>query len=86
MPFLWLAVDDEPLPESMRAFLERNSIALLSNATAGRAEAVDPPSEGWLGRWCPSEAVRRSGLWNQRHVDDSYAPDFLDCVKDLVEM
>jgi hypothetical protein len=86
MPFLWLGVNDEPSPESMRAFLEKNSIALLSNATAGGAGALDPPSEGWLGRWCPSEAVRRSGLWNQRHVDDPCAPDFLERLQELVQM
>ena len=31
MPFLWLAVDDEPGPQSQRGYIERNAIALLSN-------------------------------------------------------
>ena len=31
MPFLWLAIDDEPGPNSLRGLIERNSIALLSN-------------------------------------------------------
>jgi hypothetical protein len=31
MPFLWLAIEDEPGTDSMRGFIERNSIALLSN-------------------------------------------------------
>jgi hypothetical protein len=31
MPFLWLAVDDEPGPDSLREVIERNAIALLSN-------------------------------------------------------
>lgn len=31
MPFLWLAVDDEPGPASLRGEIERNAIALLSN-------------------------------------------------------
>lgn len=31
LPFLWVDVPDEPGPESDRAYLERNAIALLSN-------------------------------------------------------
>jgi len=31
MPFLWLAVEDDAGPQSLRGYLERNSIALLSN-------------------------------------------------------
>lgn len=31
MPFLWLAIDDPPRRDSMRGYVERNSIALLSN-------------------------------------------------------
>lgn len=30
MPFLWLSVDDEPGPGSVRGYIERNAIALLS--------------------------------------------------------
>jgi hypothetical protein len=33
MRFLWLAIDDDPGPQSLRAYIERNSIALLSNYT-----------------------------------------------------
>lgn len=32
MYFLWLKVDDPPGPDSLRGYIERNSIALLSNA------------------------------------------------------
>jgi hypothetical protein len=31
MRFLWIDIDDEPGPASIRGFIERNSIALLSN-------------------------------------------------------
>jgi hypothetical protein len=34
MRFLWLAIDDEPGPANLRAYVERNSIALLSNYDA----------------------------------------------------
>lgn len=81
MRFLWLAVDDEPGPQSARGFIERNAIALLSNS--GKAP-LDPPSAGWLGRSCNREKVRRSGLWNSNHVDELCDPHFLDLMADLV--
>jgi hypothetical protein len=84
MPFLWLAVEDTPGPESLRGTIERNSIALLSNL--GKP-ALDPPSVRWLGRNCVrGEArVRNAGLWNQRHVDETYEPGFLDVMEMLME-
>lgn len=76
LPFLWVEADDDPGPESVRAYLEQNSIALLS-----RAIAIDPPSAGWLGRHASDEAIRASGLWNVRHVAESYVPAFLDVLE-----
>jgi hypothetical protein len=81
MPLLWLAINDEAGPESMRGYIERNSIALLSNY---RKTAVDPPSTTWLGHRSERERVRSSGLWNSNHVDESYEPSFLDDLEDLV--
>lgn len=74
MPFLWVAIEDAPGPESGRAAIERNSIALLSNY---RKPAIDPPSPGWLGRSSDRERVRESGLWNNKHVHEPYDPAFL---------
>ena len=81
MPFLWLAVDDAPGPDSQRGYVERNSIALLSNFNR---KPVDPPSPSWLGRHCNQEHVRRSGLWNVRHVDEGYDPAFLGALSVLI--
>lgn len=81
MPFLWLAVEDEPGPRSLRGYIERNSIALLSNF---EKESLDPPSAGWLGHSCSRERVRTSGLWNQNHVDEAYDPAFLGHLEALV--
>jgi hypothetical protein len=55
MPFVWIEADDDPGPGSLRGYIERNAIALLSNY--GK-EPVDPPSPGWLGHYCDRE---RSG-------------------------
>lgn len=81
MPFLWLAVDDEPGPGSLRGYIERQAIALLSNF--GK-DPLDPPSPAWLGHSCNRERVRRSGLWNSNHVDEAYEPAFLNCLERLV--
>jgi hypothetical protein len=81
MPFLWLEVDDEPSKESKRAYLEKNMIALLSN---WNKEPVDPASDNWLGRYCPVEKVKESGLWNDRHVDSDYDPLFLDILETYI--
>ena len=81
MPFLWLSVDDAPGPDSQRGYVERNSIALLSNFIG---EPIDPPSPHWLGRCCNRERVRRSGLWNSNHVDESCDPAFLDVLSALI--
>lgn len=82
MPFLWLAVDDEPGPDSLRGYIERNTIALLSNYKKTR---IDPPSHDWLGCYSDRERVRESGLWNSNHVDEDYNLDFLDSMERLIQ-
>ena len=81
MPFLWLDIPDAPGPDSLRGYIERNAIALLSNLDK---PPLDPPSEDWLGHLCNRPLVRRSGLWNQKHVDEAYDPAFLDALADLI--
>lgn len=84
MPFVWLRVDDEPDPNSMRAYIERNSIALLSNWGRHGEGIIDPPTGGWLGRSCPCERVRDSGLWNSNHVSEDYDPGFLSVLESCI--
>jgi hypothetical protein len=81
MPYLWLEVADAPGKTSDRAYLERNTIALLSNR--GKAP-VDPPSANWLGLDSHKATVRESGLWNSNHVDEDYDPAFLDRLERYV--
>jgi hypothetical protein len=61
MPFLWVEADDTPSSESVRAYIERNAIAMLSNVTTVTSKVIDPCSPAWLGLCCPSENVRTSG-------------------------
>ena len=81
MRILWLEVDDEPGKQSKRGLIERGAIALLSNY--GR-EAIDAPSDAWLGHHCTSPFVRQSGLWNQNHVRETHDEAFLDILEELV--
>ena len=81
MPFLWLEIDDNPGRNSLRGYIESNSIALLSNY---RQAVIDPPSEAWLGLHSLRAKVRESGLWNQIHVEDMYDPGFLTLFDNLV--
>lgn len=82
LPFLWLKVNDEPSPESDRGYLERNSIALLSNY---EKTSIDQRSNGWLGHHSPKTKIKRSGLWNSDHVDENYDPEFLDVLEKYIE-
>lgn len=82
MPFLWLDIGDDPAPESDRGYIERNSIALLSNH--GRPP-LDPHSPEWLGRYSNRALVTESGLWNQRHVTETHEPEFLTVLSKIVE-
>ena len=82
MPFLWLRVCDQPGRSSLRGHIEKNAIALLSNF---HGEPLDPPSENWLGHHCYQSKMRKSGLWNYKHVDDAYDPAFLDDMERVTE-
>ncbi len=82
MPFLWLNVNDAPGPNSSRGLIERNAIALLSGYSS---PASDRPSTEWLGHYSDRERVRRSGLWNNHHVDGTYDPAFLDELESLID-
>ena len=57
-------------------------------------ELVDPLQRRVLEVVAPAPASlqaaferlsRRSGLWNNRHVDESYDPSFLDVLEERVE-
>ena len=84
MPFLWLAIEDEPGPDSLRGYIERNAIALLSNYNHEK-HPTDSSSQSWLGRYCDREKVRISGLWNSNHVDEDYDSAFLDVLARLID-
>lgn len=84
MSFLWLPIYDTPGPDSLRGYIERNAIALLSNYNYPE-EPLDPASGIWLGQFCDRKRVRASGLWNQNHVHEQYNRSFLDTLETLIQ-
>ncbi len=81
MCFIILPIADLPGPDSLRGVIERHSIALLSGFNH---RATDQPGAGWLGAKSDRERVRKSGLWNNNHVDEGYDPAFLQVMEALV--
>ncbi len=83
MPFLWLKAEDEASKDSIRSYIEVNSIALLSNY---EKDPIDIKSSTWLGNHSGYEKIINSGLWNSDHVDKkTYHPSFLNKLNELVK-
>ncbi|WP_426211723.1 hypothetical protein [Massilia sp. TWP1-3-3] len=80
LPVCWVAAEDEASAASMRAFIVRNAIALLSN----RGASSNPPSSAWLGLQSPRSEIASSGLWNLKHIDEQYDAKFLDVFEQAV--
>lgn len=81
LSILWVEIDDKAGPESDRAYIERNSIGLLSFAVP----TIDRPSTGWGGNYSVKESIRASGLWNINHVGGGYDPGFLKIFETYVK-
>ena len=82
MPFLWLNVNDAPGPESARGLIERNAIALLSGYDRS---GCDTPSTNWLGHHSDREKIRKSGIWNNNHVGETYDLSFLNVMESCID-
>lgn len=81
MTVLWINVPDEPGSNSMRAWIEQNAIALLSNQCA----PLEAATADWLGHYSPRLEIRQSCLWNLNYVRQPYDPRFLDDLETAVE-
>ncbi len=73
-------VSDTASAHSDRAFIERNSIGLLSSV--GRD--IDSPSVDWLGNFSPRLEIRKSGMWNLNHLSHSTDQRFLETLTKCV--
>lgn len=81
LELLYVSISDNPGPNSDRAIIERNAIALLSNFSE---PTKDLPTANWLGNFSGRQKVLQSGLWNNNHVDEIYDPNFLSVFKEYV--
>ena len=81
MPFLWVNVPDAPSRTSDRAYLELNSIALLSDF---ERPSIDPRSPNWLGLRSRKRTIQESGLWNTNHVEKCHDPTFVGKLRAYV--
>ena len=82
LPFTWLEVDDSPGSNSERAYIETNSIALVSNY---KKTPLDPRIDSWLGKHCPKEEVQESELWNIKDVKKEYDKSFLGLFEKYIK-
>lgn len=78
-----LPVPDPPGPQSARAFIEKNAVALLSNLPS--PQKLDPASLTWLGHHSARSHVRASGLWDINFTDIAYDPEFLGVMQQFVD-
>jgi hypothetical protein len=74
-----LDIDDVPSKHSLRAAVERQLIALCSEAQ----QPIDRASENWLGRHSPMTGITQSGLWNLRDVGREYEPESTGSVDEI---
>jgi hypothetical protein len=82
MSVLYLSVTDVASSSSDRAYIERNTIGLLSCINGNE----DRPSKGWLGLDSSRSNIRESGSWNLDYVQYQYDPGFLDVFKEYVSI
>jgi len=82
MKILWLDIGDQAGSTSDRAFIERNSIALLSCFKT----KTDTASKNWLGLHNPHRSICESCLWNVNYVEDDYDPRFLQIFETFVNI
>jgi hypothetical protein len=82
MKLLWLNVPDTVGPGSDRAYIERNSIGLLS-----RSVLLSPSlARSWLGSKSADWRIAVSGLWNLDHLFLRPDPSFLDVLQSYVNI
>jgi hypothetical protein len=84
MEFLSLSVPGESNKNNMRAYIETNSIALLSNRK--KEGKIDLPSENWLGNYSGHNHILESGLWNSDDTEKNYDSNFLDKLEELIKI
>lgn len=68
-----LDVDDLPSAASARAFIEKNSISLLSSINS----SFNFATMNWLGNYSPRSEIVNSCLWNINYINSDYDAKFI---------
>lgn len=76
MEIVFLNIPDEPGPNSLRGYVERNAIGLLAYR--------EQSSASWLGLSTQNPAIVKSFLWNVNHIDYTPEEDFLKRLESLI--
>ena len=76
-----LDINDIPCSTSDRAYIERNSIALLSSLNA----SCNFSTLNWLGNWSVRDEIVHSCLWNIDHISAPYEQDFMRVLKNYTD-
>ena len=74
--------DGYPSSTSIRAFLEKNSISLLSACNS----SFNFATISWLGNYSIKEEIRRSCLWNVNHINAHFDNTFLNSLQQQAEI
>jgi len=81
LPFLVTDVPGEAGPDSERAVLEKNLIALMAHARRTNPELRKTE---WLGAHSPHTEIAKAGLWNIDHVNAFYSGDVVSTTDKFV--
>lgn len=76
-----LDINDLPSSTSLRSYVEKNSIALVSSLNS----SFNFSTSAWLGNYSPRQEIRESALWNINYIDSIYDPNFIDTFSQLVD-
>jgi len=82
MDFICIGIGDQSSAKSDRAFIEQNSIALLSGETG----PLDVADSQWVGLYSPKAEIRRSNLWNVNEVGGTPTPEFLETLSHYIRV
>lgn len=77
-----LDVDDPPSATSSRAYIEKNSIALLSSLNS----SFNFSTINWLGNFSPRNEIIDSCLWNINYICSDYDPNFIQTLEHYIDV
>lgn len=82
---IFIDINDDPSAQSLRAFIESNTIAMLSTINY----SMDFASASWLGYCSNKTEIRNSSLWNinatRATVSSDYFPTLDACIETTIK-